>query len=410
MAPPRPRRRCLPRQARRPSPRWLRPRRARRVQRRRALRRFLFLVFLFGGRAFRARDGALEDRPAFRADDRILVQIEELGAAVLALALGSELGFCHVLLFPGRWAAGSEASVSRRRAHVNAFERAGRQRPAPVLGAPSADARDARRDGKSMSAMSASQPAAHAATLPSAAARSEGACARRATSRSRIAHFCSACSTRGVTRIEGLLEGDDVLRTGEACQALGAPRTPGPGRWRSRGRARLAARAARRPRLRQRRHRLAADDGRRRRPSDHRDVRRRRLAAQAADAAHPRSAEAHGRTDPSRGRGRPLPDHAAGRRRPAPIVYRTPVASAQIKSAVLLAGLNARGRDDRHREPRPRATIPKRCSPISAPTCASRSKGEGRRITLVGRPEFTAAPGRRARPTRPRRPFPSSPR
>ena len=33
-----------------------------------------------------------------------------------------------------------------------------------------------------------------------------------------------------------------------------------------------------------------------------------------------------------------------GARDPAPIVYRTPVASAQIKSAVLLAGLNARGR------------------------------------------------------------------
>ena len=32
-----------------------------------------------------------------------------------------------------------------------------------------------------------------------------------------------------------------------------------------------------------------------------------------------------------------------GARDPAPIGYRTPVASAQIKSAVLLAGLNAPG-------------------------------------------------------------------
>ena len=32
-----------------------------------------------------------------------------------------------------------------------------------------------------------------------------------------------------------------------------------------------------------------------------------------------------------------------GTSEPAPIVYRTPVASAQIKSAVLLAGLNAPG-------------------------------------------------------------------
>ena len=43
------------------------------------------------------------------------------------------------------------------------------------------------------------------------------------------------------------------------------------------------------------------------------------------------------------GPGRALPDHAQGARDPAPILYRTPVASAQIKSAVLLAGLNARG-------------------------------------------------------------------
>ena len=38
-----------------------------------------------------------------------------------------------------------------------------------------------------------------------------------------------------------------------------------------------------------------------------------------------------------------------GARDPAPIEYRTPVASAQIKSAVLLAGLNAPGVDNRDR-------------------------------------------------------------
>ena len=36
----------------------------------------------------------------------------------------------------------------------------------------------------------------------------------------------------GTTEIEGLLEGDDVMRTGEACRALGATITRhGPGRW-----------------------------------------------------------------------------------------------------------------------------------------------------------------------------------
>src|ERR687889_2233595 len=37
----------------------------------------------------------------------------------------------------------------------------------------------------------------------------------------------------GETRVEGLLEGDDVLRTAEACRALGAGITrEAPGRWR----------------------------------------------------------------------------------------------------------------------------------------------------------------------------------
>src|SRR5215210_1655105 len=40
----------------------------------------------------------------------------------------------------------------------------------------------------------------------------------------------------GETRIEGLLEGDDVLRTAQACRALGAGVSrEAPGRWRVRG-------------------------------------------------------------------------------------------------------------------------------------------------------------------------------
>ena len=54
---------------------------------------------------------------------------------------------------------------------------------------------------------------------------------------------------------------------------------------------------------------------------------------------------ADGRGGSGAGGGRTLPDsaegHAASR---LPIEYRTPVASAQIKSAVLLAGLNSPGR------------------------------------------------------------------
>ena len=80
------------------------------------------------------------------------------------------------------------------------------------------------------------------------------------------------------------------------------------------------------------------------RPPHHGDLRRRRLAAPPADAAHPRSAGADGRAGCPREGGRPLPITLAGAREPLPIVYRTPVASAQVKSAVLLAGLNSAGR------------------------------------------------------------------
>ena len=40
----------------------------------------------------------------------------------------------------------------------------------------------------------------------------------------------------GETKVEGLLEGDDVLRTGKACQELGAAvERHAPGQWRIRG-------------------------------------------------------------------------------------------------------------------------------------------------------------------------------
>ena len=78
-------------------------------------RGLFFLFFLLGGGALHARRRALEHRAAFRADDRFFVQIEKFRAAVLALALGSELGFGHGVVFPGVGRLRSEAPVSRRR-------------------------------------------------------------------------------------------------------------------------------------------------------------------------------------------------------------------------------------------------------------------------------------------------------
>jgi 3-phosphoshikimate 1-carboxyvinyltransferase len=72
---------------------------------------------------------------------------------------------------------------------------------------------------------------------------------------------------------------------------------------------------------------------------------------------------------------------------PAPIVYRTPVASAQIKSAVLLAGLNARGRTTVVESEASRDHTEKMLSHFGADVSVE-AEGEGRRITLVGRPEL----------------------
>ncbi len=101
----------------------------------------------------------------------------------------------------------------------------------------------------------------------------------------------------GKSRISGLLEGEDVLNTGKAMAALGARvERLGDGTWEIYGVGvggfRAAGRAAR---FRQFRHRLPPGHGGRRGLSDHRDVRRRRLAAQAADEAHPRPGRAHRR-------------------------------------------------------------------------------------------------------------------
>ena len=164
----------------------------------------------------------------------------------------------------------------------------------------------------------------------------------------------------GETRISGLLEGEDVLNTAKAMRALGASvERTGDGAGGSRRRRRRLCRAGGAARFRQFRHRLPAGDGRGRRLPDHRDVRRRRVVAQPADAARARSAGADGR---ARRRTRPraarLPLTLHGARDPMPIVYEPPVASAQIKSAVLLAGPRRAGRDHRDRGRGDAATTP----------------------------------------------------
>jgi 3-phosphoshikimate 1-carboxyvinyltransferase len=76
---------------------------------------------------------------------------------------------------------------------------------------------------------------------------------------------------------------------------------------------------------------------------------------------------------------------------PAPILYRTPVASAQIKSAVLLAGLNARGRTTVIEAEASRDHTEKMLAHFGAEVTVE-PEGEGRKITLTGRPELRPRP------------------
>ena len=193
----------------------------------------------------------------------------------------------------------------------------------------------------------------------------------------------------GETQVEGLLEGDDVLRTGKACQALGAViERLDPGQWRIRGPGLGALVPPRQPldfgnagtgcRLMMGvvgGHGITAtfdgDASLRKRPM-------RRILDPVTLMGAQVLSEAEGGC---------CPIVLRGARDPAPIEYRTPVASAQIKSAVLLAGLNAPGVTTVIEEAASRDHTEKMLAHFGAEITVQ-PEGEGRRITLVGRPEL----------------------
>src|SRR4029077_18878402 len=75
-----------------------------------------------------------------------------------------------------------------------------------------------------------------------------------------------------------------------------------------------------------------------------------------------------------------------------PIVYRLPVPSAQVKSAVLLAGLNAPGATTVI-EPQPtRDHTERMLGHFGAKVTVETEPGVGRHITVTGQPELIAAP------------------
>jgi 3-phosphoshikimate 1-carboxyvinyltransferase len=204
--------------------------------------------------------------------------------------------------------------------------------------------------------------------------------------------FLFGLLTCGETKVEGLLEGDDVLGTGKACQALGAEiERLAPGQWRIRGPG-IGALPPPREKLDFGNagtgcrlmmgvvggHGITAtfdgDASLRKRPMRRILDPLRLMGAQVLSEAE----------------GGRCPIVLKGARDPAPIEYRTPVASAQIKSAVLLAGLNTPGVTTVIEDRASRDHTEKMLAHFGAEVAVT-AEGDRRRITLVGRPELRPA-------------------
>ena len=197
----------------------------------------------------------------------------------------------------------------------------------------------------------------------------------------------------GRTEIEGLLEGEDVLHTGRACAALGAKiERQGAGRWSVNGMgvgSLLAPRdvldfgnAGTGSRLMMGvigGHGVTAafdgDASLRKRPM-------RRILDPLTLAGAEILAEAEGRRCPILLKGTP---------EPLPIEYRTKVASAQVKSAVLLAGLNSPGRTILIEPQASRDHTEKMLKFFGAAIVSEVFETHGRKISLEGRPELRPA-------------------
>jgi 3-phosphoshikimate 1-carboxyvinyltransferase len=87
-----------------------------------------------------------------------------------------------------------------------------------------------------------------------------------------------------------------------------------------------------------------------------------------------------------------LPLTVTGARDPVPIVYQPPAASAQLKSAVLLAGLAAPGETVVIEQEATRDHTERMLRHFGATVRVEPEGAHGRRITLTGQPELTPAP------------------
>ena len=192
----------------------------------------------------------------------------------------------------------------------------------------------------------------------------------------------------GETRITGLLEGQDVLDTAKAMRAFGAEVTrSGEGAWSVHGvgvggfaepvdvidcgnsgtgvRLIMGAMATTAMVAT-----FTGDASLRKRPM-----------GRVTDPLSLFGAQAYGR------RGGRLPMTVVGAAQPVPVRYATPVASAQVKSAVLLAGLNAPGQTVVI-EREPTRDHSERMLVGFGAELSVEDTSEGRVITLTGRPEL----------------------
>jgi len=198
----------------------------------------------------------------------------------------------------------------------------------------------------------------------------------------------------GETRISGLLEGEDVLNTAKAMAALGAKvERTGEGAWSVHG---VGVGGFVSPNA----------------PLDFGNSGTGCRLAMGAVAGCPVTATFDGdaslRSRPMRrildpleqmgarvtssGDGGRLPMTLQGARDPLPIEYRTPVASAQIKSAVLLAGLSAPGVTTVIEKEASRDHTELMLSHFGAHVVTTKEGAHGRRISLTGQPELRGAP------------------
>jgi 3-phosphoshikimate 1-carboxyvinyltransferase len=193
----------------------------------------------------------------------------------------------------------------------------------------------------------------------------------------------------GETRIAGLLESDDVLCTARAVAALGAEvEMTAPGRWRVWGRGvgglvepagvldmgnsgtasrLLLGAVASHPIT----VTFAGDASLSERPMERVMAPLRQMGARF--------------TTRSGGR---LPITVTGATQPIPITYELPVASAQVKSAVLLAGLNAPGRTTVIEPVPTRDHTERMLAHFGAEVAQETLPSGGRRVAVAGQPEL----------------------